>query len=105
MAWEPKVRADWDGDEQLMHLMEERTLLPEDTPWEVGKRDLYAYFPMAVRSVGQLSAYASMEHIRLKASEFIIAKTMELRELETSGKGGALEEFIESVSKFANNPK
>jgi hypothetical protein len=104
MTWQPVVGADWDGDEALRHLVDERTLLPEDTPWELGKRDLYGYFPMAIRSVAQLAAYAHMEHIRLKAAEFIISKTVELKEME-GGRGGALEDFIESVSKFANNPK
>jgi hypothetical protein len=102
MVWQPKVQTDWDGDEALSHLVEERTLLPEDTPWELGKRDLYGYFPAAVQSVAQLSMYANMEHVRLKASEFIINMTMRIEDMERQGRGSPLDELIKNVTTYAN---
>jgi hypothetical protein len=92
------VQREWDGDHQLEALVMERTMLPEDTPYSIGCKDLRAYFPAAVRSIAQLSLYATRENIRLEASKFIVTKAMEL-EVQTAA--DPLVRFFDEVTEFA----
>lgn len=103
MAFQPNVESTWSGDDQLEWLITERTLSPEDTPFELGKRDLYGYFPAAVRSVAQLAMHSSDDKVRLNASRFIVDTVAKLEVAEQEGKDGPLDKFIKNITDFANN--
>lgn len=104
MAWEPKITEDWDADTELQWLVAERTLSPEDTPWEVAKRDLYGYLPASVRSLAHLALYASDEKTRLNAAKLHIETVAKIEEMEHRGKGGPLDELLKGVTAYVNDP-
>lgn len=105
MSWEPRISETWDSDTELEWLVTERTLSPEDTPWEVAKRDLYGYLPASVRRLAHLAMYAEDERVRLGAAKFHIETVLKVEEAEHRGRGGPLDELLKSVNEYANNPR
>lgn len=85
-------------------MVTERTLAPEDTPWEVAKRDLYGYLPASVRSLAHLALYAEDERTRLNAAKLHIETVAKIEDMEKRGQGGPLDALIKGVTDYANDP-
>lgn len=103
MSWEPRISEQWDSDAELEWLTVERSLRPEDTPWEVAKRDLYGYLPASVRRLAHLAMYAEDEKVRLQAARFHIETVQKIEEMEHRGKGGPLDELLKGVTDYIND--
>ena len=104
MSWEPRISEDWDSDTELQWLVTERTLSPEDTPWEVAKRDLYGYLPASVRRLAHLAMYADDEKVRFNAARFHIEMVQKIEDMEHRSRGGPLDDLLKGVTSFVNDP-
>jgi len=100
MAALDRKSTEWISDDALAAINMERIVRPALTHEELAREILMMSAPMAAKSVAWLSAHATAEQIRLKASQYIIDGVV------GGGfavSGGADDMLMALVSQLANN--
>jgi hypothetical protein len=97
-----KVAQTWEPEKVIDGLILDELAQPETTTWERGKTELENFFPLAIRSVGQLAMFATSERTRLNAAKFIIGANISLRKVQAQEDEGPLAKMLQKFEEEAN---
>jgi hypothetical protein len=92
-----KIAPEWFADDAMRDLVQEQTMMPEETPISIGLKDLESYFPLAVRRVGHIAVHGEDEKTALAAAKYVIAANLQLQKARASGEDDPVEAFAKSV--------
>lgn len=106
-----RIGASWQPEKVIDDLILEEMEAPESTSWDRAKKELEDYFPLSIRSIGQLASFAANERTRLAAAKFIVGANIAMRKVQIAEDESPLakmhemfEKELETISDADRNP-
>jgi hypothetical protein len=96
-----RINPDWYADEAMTDLITEQEMMPEETPFSIGMKDMQYYFPLAVRRIGQIATHGDEKHA-LVAAKYIISANLAIEKARASGGEDPVDAFAKQVMAEAN---
>jgi hypothetical protein len=99
-----KIAPEWFADSAMQDLVTEQAMMPEETPFSIGLKDLENYFPLAIRRLGQIASHGE-DKFALPAAKYIIAANLQLQKAKTAGGEDPVDAFAKAVMAEADRLK
>jgi hypothetical protein len=98
-----RLKPQWAPLDVMDDLIIEEIEKPAESGFERARKELEMYFPLAVRSIGQIALHSAEERTRLSAAKYIIAANLRFKQMEKEGLDDPFTKMMRKFEEEARN--